>query len=98
MMGRTWMIVLCVAAMFIGMGLAGCVPPSATPSPSDLTGTAAAGQTTFDQKCAGCHSASILHGRANKIVNNMVSISFGMAGLTLTDQEVADLQAYAATQ
>jgi mono/diheme cytochrome c family protein len=59
---------------------------------------AAGGQTLYSQRCAGCHpSAAAISGFASMITTNMGTISPAMNGLTLTTQEVADLQAYLAS-
>jgi PKD repeat protein len=58
-------------------------------------GSAAEGQTLFNQQCIGCHpSAVALKPNADQITNNMGSINPAMNAITLTDQQVADLQAY----
>ncbi len=61
-------------------------------------GAAAAGETLFNSRCIGCHvagAASIVEDRA-RITNDMGTVNAAMTGVTLTDQEVADLQALAA--
>jgi mono/diheme cytochrome c family protein len=63
------------------------------------TGNAAAGQTLYIQSCQMCHGpGSFLHNRGNRIVTNLGSISPAMSFITLTAQQVLDLQAFAATQ
>ncbi len=64
---------------------------------STVTGDAAAGETLFDDECSACHTAEDLAPSANLIVNDLGTINAAMDGLTLTDQQVADLQAYLAT-
>ncbi len=59
------------------------------------TGNAANGQAIFSAKCVGCHpSPSALKSAAGRITNTMGTINAAMNGITLTDQEVLDLQAY----
>jgi mono/diheme cytochrome c family protein len=92
---RKWIISLSLlfAVATLGLGaIGGCSPATG------LTGDPVAGQTTFTAKCSGCHTAPSLAGNENRIVRNMGTVSVAMAGVTLTDQEVADLKAYIATQ
>ena len=89
-------IATAIVAMAMSLTLAGC-GVSGNPVPSDNT-AAIAGQAKFASACARCHSASSLRSTANLITNNMGTLSGSMSGITLTDQEVADLQAYIATQ
>ncbi len=94
---RTYLLVICGSVALLAFMLAGC-PTSTTPSNTGVTGSATAGQAEFSQTCAACHTASALVGFQNRITNNMGTISPAMAGITLTDQQVADLQAFIATQ
>jgi mono/diheme cytochrome c family protein len=76
-----------IAALSIG----GCpIRPSTV-----LTGDAVAGQTLFADKCASCHLAASLKGNESRIVNNLGS---GMDNIVLTDQQIADLDAFLAGQ
>jgi hypothetical protein len=62
-------------------------------------GNAAAGQTLYTQSCQMCHGASSwLHNRGSKIITNLGSINPAMTFIALTNQQVLDLQAFAATQ
>ncbi len=67
-------------------------------TPGGTTGDAAAGQTLFSQECSGCHTAAALAPARSRITNDLGTINAAMNGITLTDQQVADLQAYLATQ
>ena len=61
------------------------------------TGSTSAGQTLFSQSCAGCHSAASLAPFASSITTDLGTVASAMNGITLTTQQVADLQAYLAT-
>lgn len=63
-----------------------------------ITGDAAAGQTLFNAECVSCHTAAALAPVAGNIVNDLGTINPAMSGITLTDQQIADLQAFLATQ
>lgn len=65
--------------------------------PSD-NAAAAAGQTTFNAECAGCHVASLLAPDASRITNDMGTVNSSMSDIMLTNEEVMNLQAYLATQ
>jgi len=69
---------------------AGCTPPG--------SGNVTAGETKFNASCATCHSAASLRGTASLVTNDLGTLAPQMAGITLTDQEVADIQAFLATQ
>lgn len=62
-----------------------------------------AGRDLYNRRCAGCHSAGgddtsgfagDLAGTGNRLVPNLGSLDGAMSGLTLTDEEIADLAAY----
>jgi mono/diheme cytochrome c family protein len=87
-------LVLVSVAGLVTLSLAGCPTPTPTP-----TGDATAGAALFAARCIGCHNpASTVATARNAITNNMGTVNAAMDGVTLTDQEVADLQAYLATQ
>jgi len=69
--------------------MGGC---SVRPLP-ELTGDAVAGQVLFTNECAKCHRAAPLKGNESRIVNNL---GRAMDNLTLTDQQIADLDAFLA--
>jgi hypothetical protein len=72
-------------------------PPPPPPPPP--TGNAATGQTIWSQRCAFCHGAgTYMHNRGSLLVTDLGTLSPVMSGMTLTSQEVLDLQAFAATQ
>ncbi len=74
---------------------AGTIKSASATVTVEAAGDAAAGQALFTQTCIGCHpSPAALKPAANQITNNMGSINPAMNGITLTDQQVADLQAY----
>lgn len=82
---------LVAALCIVGCGTMGTI--------STVTDAAAmAGQTTFANDCANCHTASSLKSASGKITNNLGSLSSAMNGITLTDTEVSNLMAYLATQ
>jgi mono/diheme cytochrome c family protein len=87
---RRWTVSLCVLVAFVGLTILGC----ATQPPSGLNGDPAAGETKVNQSCAGCHTARSLQGSEDRIGTNLGLVSPAMIGITLTDQQVADLQAY----
>lgn len=74
------------------VSLVGC------PQPTPVQGDAAAGQTLFAQDCARCHSAASVAGGAALVTNNMGTLNAAMNGITLTDQQVANVKAFLETQ
>jgi hypothetical protein len=58
-----------------------------------ITGNAANGLTIFNARCIGCHPVAATL-QPNLVVNDLGTINAAMAGITLTDQEVADLKAF----
>ncbi len=87
-----------IAVVAIGVLLVLTVGCPTTTTPNTTTGNAADGQAKFNSTCAGCHTASTLAGVRDMITNNMGTINAAMSGITLTNQQVADLQAFLATQ
>ena len=91
----TWAVLTCTVMVVVGLSLgSGC--PGGTPPP---VGDPAAGQALFAQRCASasCHpNPATLKSVANLIVNNLGTVNPVMTGITLTDQQVADLKAYLA--
>lgn len=86
---RLFLLVAIVLLVALSMG--GCpIRP-----PANLAGDAAAGQTLFADKCQKCHLAASLKGNESRIVNNLGA---AMDNIMLTDQEIADLDAFLATQ
>jgi mono/diheme cytochrome c family protein len=62
-----------------------------------------AGKAKYDAACAACHSAGTydasgafgdIAGKGGRLVTNLGSLSSGMNGITLTAQEILDLQAF----
>jgi mono/diheme cytochrome c family protein len=90
-------LIVTAAAVLSLAGLGGC-PVGANTLPTGVTGTAAAGESTFMDRCAACHSAAGLRSVSGRITNNMGNVAGAMRGITLSDQEVADLRAFLATQ
>lgn len=93
-------VLLPIAAFASGLAvpmlLTGGCPTTDTQLPSDIVGDATAGQQEFSDRCANCHTKSSVAGARNQISNNLGSLGFAMSGITLTDQEIADLRAYLA--
>ena len=83
---------LAVLGLAILVGLTAC----GTTTPG-LVGNAANGATEFAAACAGCHTAAALKPVAGFIISNLGTLNPAMNGITLTDQQIADLQAYLAT-
>ncbi len=75
---------------------------SSCPIRTTTTGNAGNGKTLFDTRCVGCHNggpAAVLHATSAGLVqNNMANVNAAMTGITLTDQEVADVKAFLETQ
>ncbi len=92
MSARRWSCCLGVAGVLFGT-LGGCPKP-----PTGVTGDPNAGQTEFAQLCSACHTPATVSLARSRITNNMGSINAAMSGITLTDQQVVDLQAYLATK
>jgi mono/diheme cytochrome c family protein len=91
-----WSVVVLSVAALVALSQGGC--PTPTPKPT-VTGDATAGGTLFDVRCIGCHNpASTIAAARNVITNNMGTLDAAMNGITLTDQEIADLKAFLATQ
>ncbi|HVP11435.1 MAG TPA: hypothetical protein VMV94_09650 [Phycisphaerae bacterium] len=90
-------VLLVVLSAVVVLGLAAC----GTTTPTGLVGNATAGQTlyTSTRSAAQCHpSAAALKPFAGLITNNMGTINPAMSGITLTNQQIADLRAFLATQ
>ncbi len=88
-----WFTPLCVLAV-VAL-LAGCPPTTTVVTGGDP----AAGQATFNTRCSGCHpNPAALAGTQNLITNNMGTVNLAMTGVILSDTEVANLQAFVATQ
>ncbi len=75
-------------------------------NPSAPTGNAADGQAKYNESCASCHSlgtfdttggAGDLKSVPNRIVNNLGGLDSSMAGITLTNQQIADLKSFIET-
>lgn len=92
---RMWLGFGCGAFLALAATVVGCVSQQ---SPTDLVGDAAAGQTLFNDSCARCHSATSLARSADRITNNLGDLGYSMRNITLTDQQVIELQAYLATR
>jgi hypothetical protein len=90
---RSGIILLSALAVLAGLSLAGC--PTQTPT---VTGSATDSQTEFTEICQGCHTAIAIKANANLITSAMGTLSPAMSGIVFTDQEVADLKAFRATQ
>ena len=85
-------------AVLIAMLAAGC--------PTNITGDVTVGQNDYTTMCAACHSlgsfdtsgtAGDLAGNSDDIISNLGSIDVAMAGIVLSDQQVADLRAFVAS-
>jgi mono/diheme cytochrome c family protein len=87
---------LSIAGVAVVVWLAAC--GTTTPTVPGLVGDATAGATEFNQVCTACHTVAQIQPAASRITNNMAGVSFFMTGITLTDQQVADLQAFLAAQ
>jgi mono/diheme cytochrome c family protein len=89
---RLWFVSLSTLVLLVGLslGATGCpLIPSPTP-----TGNAAAGQTLFENQCVQCHTFTFLQDNRSEIVTNLGSLNSATSGITLTDQQVADLKAF----
>ena len=82
-------IVLVAASLAIVVGIVSC--GTSTPP---LVGDPVAGAALFNAQCTPCHTFGDIKPVSNLIVNNMGTIDFQMADIFLTDQQIADLQAY----
>ena len=92
MQTRRGLAVLGVTAATVVVTLIGCTTPGTG------NGNVTAGETKFNATCATCHSAASLRGAASLVTNDLGTLTSAMAGITLTDQEVADVRAYLETQ
>jgi mono/diheme cytochrome c family protein len=94
MSSRRWVVMLSLLIALAGLclGAVGC------PVTPPVVGDAAAGETKFNSTCSGCHTAAAIAPDRNLIRANMGTLNSAMSGITLTNQEVADLKAYLATQ
>jgi mono/diheme cytochrome c family protein len=77
-----------------GLGFAGC----GTTTPAGVVGNAQTGATEFATVCANCHTPAQIKPFSFLIRTNMSTLNAAMTGITLTDQQIADLQAFLATQ
>ncbi|GMV96174.1 MAG: hypothetical protein AMXMBFR83_05420 [Phycisphaerae bacterium] len=75
-------------------GLAGCNGTAGVTTDPAV----AAGEATFNARCAACHSPASLTGRQDRVTNDLGTLSATMNGITLTDDEVGDLKAFLAVQ
>jgi mono/diheme cytochrome c family protein len=93
-MFRKGLLLLTVCAGMAALILGGC------PSPSTTGGGDAndPGQAEFAQLCGRCHTPASVAPARGRITTNMGTVSGAMSGITLTAQQIADLQAYLATQ
>ncbi|HVP11434.1 MAG TPA: hypothetical protein VMV94_09645 [Phycisphaerae bacterium] len=82
------LILLAVAAC--GICLFGTAPA--------VTGDPTVGAAIFDAVCSRCHSVQFIKPFADLLTNNMGDLNPAMKGITLTDQDIADLRAFLATQ
>jgi mono/diheme cytochrome c family protein len=89
---RKGLVGLGIAAASVMVALTGCTVPSTS------GGDATAGAAKFAATCSSCHTAASLRGVSSLVTNNMGSLAPAMAGITLTDQEVADVRAFLLTQ
>jgi mono/diheme cytochrome c family protein len=89
---KKWVLSCCLVAV-IGLSLGNGCPPS-----TSIVGNVANGQTLFSQQCFTCHTVAFLKAQADDIISNLGSLNAAMSGLTLTTQQIADLQAFLATQ
>jgi hypothetical protein len=88
-----WFVSLSVVTLLVGLMAVGCqstIPPGNT--------AALAGQTKFNESCASCHLAATLVGHESQIVNDLGTVNSAMNGIQLTDEEIANLIAFLATQ
>lgn len=89
MIRRSFAVVLVLS----GGGLMGCSKPgSAPPDPAAV----AAGETVFQQRCSKCHSKEGLYVLQHTLTNDLGPLNTQMKGMTLTDQEIAQLKAFLA--
>jgi hypothetical protein len=63
-----------------------------------LVGDAAAGQLIFELTCQRCHAIVDLKPFSDLIVNDLGALNPRMQGIFLSNQEVADIRAFLATQ
>jgi hypothetical protein len=63
-----------------------------------LVGDPAAGEAFYVLECQRCHTTVELKVFSNLIVNDLGTLDAQMEGLLLTDQEIANLQAFLPTQ
>ena len=82
-------IVLIIAGITILIGVLSCGVMT-TP----IVGNAAAGATLFAAQCEPCHTFGTIKPVSNLITNDMGTIDPQMADIFLTNQQIADLQAY----
>lgn len=85
------------AVNFLVLTLGGC-PTDGAMLPSDIVGDVAVGETLFAESCAQCHSARGVASARSRITYDMGDISAAMNGITLTDQDIADLREFLAAQ
>ncbi len=88
---RNGIILLSVLIVLAAVNLAGCPAPT-------TGGDAIAGQADFLEMCVSCHDPASVAAARGLVRENMGTINPAMNGITLTASEVADIQAYLATQ
>jgi hypothetical protein len=82
-----------IAFICISVGIVAGVVSCGTSTPT-LLGDATAGAADFTALCEPCHTFGVIKPVSNLIVNDMGTIDAQMAGIFLTNQQIADLQAY----
>lgn len=87
----------------LGFTLGGCPTPdngnsngSGNTNANDSAASAERGRQKFDASCSACHPASYVATYREHIVTDLGTLGSSMQGITLTEQEVADLMEYLA--
>jgi mono/diheme cytochrome c family protein len=83
-------VLLALTSVAVVWGVAAC----GLTFPPPLVGNAATGQTLFVSLCQQCHTAAALKQFSSLITNNLGTLDAQMADILLTNQQIADIQAY----
>lgn len=102
----TPLLSIIAAAALMGTSCPMTMDMPSNDTPSAPTGNADDGQSKYTESCASCHSlgtfdttggAGDLKSVPNRIVNVLGGLDSSMAGITLSNQQIADLKAFIAT-
>ncbi len=93
MSARRWIVSLFALVVLIGMSLGATGCPL---FPITLVGDPVAGEELYNTTCSQCHTLAFLQANSGLIISDLGTLNPAMAGIILTDQQIADLEAFLA--